>query len=293
MSYFSERENGELPRDKQEIDTKFWAAFVGFVSSYVSKNYFVEKFPNNCSETSFPIGINNQAIKAIFEAEISGISWPLLDYIVPKTNQAIDAVEFFARHISKPTNTVYHEYGRHNHLLSFDRKEGYAEYRDDVNRLFRRCRNPFELDYSSQASQVRRITHPILENLISQKMYTTDIELNRLLSEAIERFQDPRPNVREASLEKLWGGWERLKTYYSLNKKQGASELLEQAVTDSQLRKRINSKAKELTDIGNDFMIRHTETNKPRIAKTEHVDYLFHRLFALIWMLLKTSKIST
>lgn len=290
MPYFSERENGELPRDKQEIDAKFWAAFVGLVSNYVSGNYFAEKFPENCFETPFPIGINDQAIKAIFKAEIPGVSWPLRGNVVPRTNHAIDAVEFFARYISKPTQKKYHDYGRHNHLLAFDREEGYAEYRDTVNRLFRRCRNPFELDYSSQ---VHRIIPPILENVISQKMYTTDIELNRLLSIAIERFQDPRPGIREESLEKLWDVWERLKTYYSPDKKQSVLELLEQAIPEPQLREKINSEAQELTNIGNNFMIRHTETDKPRIEKTEHVDYLFHRLFALIWMLLKASKIST
>jgi hypothetical protein len=33
----------------------------------------------------------------------------------------------------------------------------------------------------------------------------------------------------------------------------------------------------ELTEIGNRFMVRHTETDKIPITESAHVDYLFHR----------------
>jgi hypothetical protein len=44
-----------------------------------------------------------------------------------------------------------------------------------------------------------------------------------------------------------------------------------------------------LTDIGNGFMIRHAEVGKTPIADDEHVDFLFHRLFAMVRLLLKKS----
>jgi hypothetical protein len=36
-------------------------------------------------------------------------------------------------------------------------------------------------------------------------------------------------------------------------------------------------------------MIRHTEVNKVAVEDSEHVDYLFHRLFALIRLILRKS----
>ena len=45
----------------------------------------------------------------------------------------------------------------------------------------------------------------------------------------------------------------------------------------------------QLTDIGNNFMIRHTEVTKPPITESIHVDYLFHRLFSFIRMLLQAN----
>ena len=40
-------------------------------------------------------------------------------------------------------------------------------------------------------------------------------------------------------------------------------------------------------DIGNAFLIRHTETNETPIESEESIDYLFHRLFAMVQFLLR------
>jgi len=42
-----------------------------------------------------------------------------------------------------------------------------------------------------------------------------------------------------------------------------------------------------LTTVGNTFHIRHSEVSQVELAGDNHVDYLFHRLFALIWLLLR------
>lgn len=44
-----------------------------------------------------------------------------------------------------------------------------------------------------------------------------------------------------------------------------------------------------ISKIENNF--RHTETDKTPIETDVHVDYLFHRLFALIWMVLQMRSI--
>ncbi len=63
--------------------------------------------------------------------------------------------------------------------------------------------------------------------------------------------------------------------------------LLTNAVKEPVLLARIEKEARELTEIGNSFMIRHTETNKVAIEGSANVDYLFHRMFALILLLLR------
>ena len=47
------------------------------------------------------------------------------------------------------------------------------------------------------------------------------------------------------------------------------------------------AEAKQLTDIGNAFQIRHSETTQERLHAAAQVDYLFHRLFSLVYLILR------
>jgi hypothetical protein len=65
--------------------------------------------------------------------------------------------------------------------------------------------------------------------------------------------------------------------------------ILDKGAAEPVLRARLESEARELNFIGNNLMIRHTEVGKPPIAESAQVDYLFHRMFAMIRLLLKSS----
>jgi hypothetical protein len=51
----------------------------------------------------------------------------------------------------------------------------------------------------------------------------------------------------------------------------------------------LEDEATALTQIGNRYMIRHTETDKIPVTESAHVDYLFQRMFAMLMLLLKSS----
>jgi hypothetical protein len=123
---------------------------------------------------------------------------------------------------------------------------------------------------------------------LAQSVFKTgDATLDELLEASRTKFLHRDLKVRKESLEKLWDAWERLKTIGpGKNKAEQAQGLLEKAVPEITFRARLEKEAKELTDIGNSFMIRHTETNKIPITDSSQVDYLFHRLFAMIRLLL-------
>lgn len=96
--------------------------------------------------------------------------------------------------------------------------------------------------------------------------------------------------IRREALEKLWDAWERLKSLSDPNdKKRSTKILLDRGSAEPNLRDRIESEAKQLTEIGNAFLIRHAEVTKTPITESIHVDYLFHRLFSLIRMLIQAN----
>lgn len=94
--------------------------------------------------------------------------------------------------------------------------------------------------------------------------------------------------IPSEALEKLWDAWERLKTIEPGNKKESVNTLLTKCATEPQFREVLENEAKELTWIGNNLGIRHSETTQESLERGEHVDYLFHRLFALINMIILT-----
>ncbi len=119
---------------------------------------------------------------------------------------------------------------------------------------------------------------------------TGDKILDEILEDARKKILNPSVQVREESLEKLWDAWERIKTLeQSSDKKQSVKALLDKASFEPKFRQVLEDEAKKITDIGNNFKIRHTEVDQTPLQKSEHIDYLFHRLFALIRMLLKLS----
>ena len=114
--------------------------------------------------------------------------------------------------------------------------------------------------------------------------------LDELLEAARNKYLDPNPTIRQESLKKLWDAWERLKTVEQPgNKKVSARALLDRAADEPRFRDVVEQDARALTDIGNHFTIRHSETDKAQLQRNEHVDYLFHRLFALLRLLLRAT----
>lgn len=88
-------------------------------------------------------------------------------------------------------------------------------------------------------------------------------------------------------LKDLWDAWERIKTLVDpCDKKKSMNALVDRISTDGPYRAALDTDAKELTPVGNQFHIRHSEVDKTPLESSTQVDYLFHRMFAMIRLLL-------
>ena len=209
----------------------------------------------------------------------------------PPTFDILKLIEFCWKHIAhaQPKPGGYHEFFGHDHL-QFDVGEGQEKFREAINEIFSCNELAYEL---KENGQIERLAPPVLrEQLASALFQTQDQQLNEYLETARSKFLTPRPDTRRESLEHLWDAWERLKTLGkgSDKKKQTADILDRVSGKDSpKFREALERESRELTRIGNELMIRHSEVGQESLAKDkdEQVDYLFHRLFSLIWMILK------
>lgn len=117
------------------------------------------------------------------------------------------------------------------------------------------------------------------ELLFDKQVQTDDDELNKLIKEAKDRFFNPKD--KQIAIEKLWDAFERIKTYYESNKKQ-SSEKLVSIISKNFNSELLDTEFQILTKIGNEYRIRHHETDKKEINETKHLNYLFFRMLSLI-----------
>src|SRR5699024_6681658 len=92
--------------------------------------------------------------------------------------------------------------------------------------------------------------------------YSKDEILLKKIEESKIYIRASDSDKKQIALEKIWDCFERLKTIYGDKKKQSLNELLNNiSRNSSELYSKLNQEFSELTKIGNEFQIRHFETN--------------------------------
>lgn len=129
-----------------------------------------------------------------------------------------------------------------------------------------------------------------IPDMLSDTIYglppSGDEKADELLRAAIELFRKHDPTSRRSAVEKLWDAWERLKTLPDEEPDKGNKILLNLAAGEVRFRDLLANEADCLHKVGNEFHIRHFKTESIEITRIEHYDYLFHRLIALLNLLL-------
>ena len=294
MTYFSEREQGERPRDNQDIADLAWGGIQALVRAGVEDGSFGATYPDTCPDGKGPVGTDANTFWQAMRAEIPNLQEQPWYYThgqpPPPTLDILDMIEFCWRAIGKPLRGSYHSFFDHHHL-SFDVEAGRDEFRDAVNCIFRRNGLAYEL---TSGGSITRLAPTVLhEELASAHFRTGYAELDRLLETARRKFLDPDEAVRREALETLWDAWERLKTLGTgADKKAQITELLDATAGTGppKFREALEWEARELTRIGNNLRIRHSEMSQERLSRSEYGDYLFHRLFSLVQLLLRASR---
>ena len=157
------------------------------------------------------------------------------------------------------------------------------EFKEKINEVFEFFNLPFLL---SDAGLIEKLTpYDVLSLEIAENIASiSEPGLKELLEEAISLHMQPNTVSHKDAVEKMWDALERLKTYHtSLSKKDSATKIVNAiAGEEPAFVALFNTEFKALTDIGNDFRIRHHETNRTDIKDLRHYDYFFNRCLSLV-----------
>jgi hypothetical protein len=286
---FTERHGMIEPRVKEELDVELTKGLLTVVTAKIDENLFGGAFSEECPDGgNNSVGCHLGKLKAGLAAYkvIWPYDWPNQNDEWPSDPQLFDLLEFLYEHAGLPTAYSHHSFFGHDHL-SYDQEEGRAKFEQDINRFLERNGLAFELKHG----ELTRMAPTGLQEALATTVFATgDHDLDRLLETAREKFLNRALEIRKEGLEKLWDAWERLKTIEpGADKPAQVKAILDKAAAEPVLRARLETEARELNFIGNNLMIRHTEVGKPPIAESAQVDYLFHRMFSMIRLLIKSS----
>lgn len=294
---FTERHGSAKPRTREVLGDDVRDAILALVQARVEEEWFGEAYPERCADgypragTDIPklrAALKGYALRLPSLLERPNSAWPELSTpkpMAPSDAEVFDLLEFSYEMVAEPHDRGYHSFMGHTHY-SYDKARGQDRFAADVNRIFERNGIAYEL----RDGEVRRLAPDKLhEALEAARFRTGDATLDELLESARRKILSRDLGTRRESLEKLWDAWERVKTLEPGDKKTSVGSLLTKAASDAPLRDRLDKEARELTEIGNSFMIRHTEVGKVPVTESLHIDYLFHRMFALVSLLLRSS----
>lgn len=195
----------------------------------------------------------------------------------------LDFIEFIGENVRDITNKSFHSYFGHHHLSFSSSNSVFAEFQKDINAIMKKTGLLYELNMDGYVERIEEngVLNEEIEKVLNS---VTEQGLKELLETSIVLHKSTRPSDHKDAVEKIWDALERLKTYYTaLDKKASATKIVnDMANGQHNFISLFNDEFKALTDIGNNYRIRHHETNKIDITDNRHYDYFFNRCLSLI-----------
>ena len=281
VDYYSDRVQGPRDRKNEEITPAVWGGIVALFERGVAYPWFGKDFPEQCEDHEGVCGCDEWMLQLALTAEIPDLGWPLRSGSVPPTLAVLDLLQFMHEHASAPRERSYHSFYGHHHL-TFSVTKGRAEMRERINQLLARGGMVYEL---GEDGQIEHLASPALEEQLATELPPTgDDKFDDLMQSAIEKFRSRDIRVRREALEPLWDAFERSKTMLQSDKREGVKALIDAATASADPREAelLEQEMRQLTDIGNEFRIRHHETTRAE-RSDELSEQFFARMYAFIY----------
>ena len=299
MAYYTERHGMRRPVVKTyDISIEKYALLLHCCEKYY--NNLAWKYPEQCPDGHGCCGIDHEQFRMDLRYEIPSlyrdnadcIAVPTVHYNIFSSNNEedeydqfalLDLIEFFAKNVRDVVVGGFHSYWGHHHLTCQNSRNVCAQFRDEINDIFRKTGLLYELNTDLQVERIVE-NSPLTPAVESAIAAVKEVGTRELLQEAILLHRSPYPaDIRDA-VEKLWDAYERLKSYYTTMKKEKSAEKIvnDMAAGQAPYVTLFDTEFRALTNIGNGFRIRHHETDKVEITDVRYYDYFFNRCLSLI-----------
>ena len=298
MSLYTERHGMRTPIERTySISIKAYSRLFDCCSRYFE--YMAWKYPEECPDGNSCCGLDYDKFDMDMEFEIptlfrrngriskpQSIQLPFEDEpINDEFDQyaLIDLIEFVAQNIRDITRKSYHSFFRHDDLSFGETNEIAGKFIEEINRTFQQTGLLYQLTINLEVERIEE-TAILTEKMEKDIRSIKEPGLRELLIMAVQKHKSPYSNDQKDAVEKIWDAFERLKTYYTNKSKRESADQIISDMSDGKdaYMELFTAEFKLLTEIGNNYRIRHHETNKIDITDIRHYDYFFNRCLALI-----------
>ena len=286
--YYSQRQTRTRQSPQSQLGRNLWVAFMTYLGRLSDQNYFCEKFADSCSD-GHPMGRSDEAVASRMRQELGAIQWPPDRHDLPNTERILDFIEFFFRHIAKPTKSWDHDYCGHSHPTEYDGPKGRYEYTVEINAMLKRFNHPYRLQ---KGSIVRTGSETLDTRIAAVELRTTDTHLLRLLGSAQESFYDKSGTKKLEGLRSLVDAFERIKTLEGQDKKTSVRKVIDRLSPLDEIRQQFDEHLRKMTDLANRYTIRHHESGKIILDDVAIIEYLFYSYYNLIRLILEKYEIA-
>ena len=295
MSYYTERHGLRKPLERTyDITVDMYAILFDCCSRYFDN--IAWKYPAICPDGNACCGLDYRKFSHALIFEIPSIYMNdrhTIDKPMPKAwgdfdeeydqYALLDLIELISNESKDIISRYNHTYFKHDHLIFGETNKIVVEFRNQINALFEKMGLLYQLSENGMVERI--VENGVLSKEIEREVNSVqEPGLRELLKDAIILYKTPGPQARQDSVEKIWDALERLKSYYTtMDKKDSASKIVNDiAGGDSNFYQIFDTEFFALTKIGNNFRIRHHETDTIDITDSKHYDYFFNRCLSLI-----------
>jgi hypothetical protein len=263
---------------------RFWPAFCAYISELMDNGYLASSFgfKTNCHNAG---GCSLDALSLAIVQRLGRLGWPIDNSAELGKGDVLDLVEFFHSVVAVP-KWFYCGYCSVQAVEDGDHIAAQRSYTEHVNGLFRRFNQP----YSVEAGRVVREHAFILHRPDwASDFPTDDSQLTELLNRAVSDFFDCRADRKLIGLQSIVDAFERIKSMQGGDKKKSTATLIAKVSPDVRVAGHLDALFRELTNIGNEYAIRHHEIDKRPLDDETLVEFLFFSYYNLIRFALTSS----
>lgn len=294
MSYFTERHGLRAPVERTEKMTlEMYSVIYDCCEKYYENISW--KYPEECPDGNGCCGMDYQKfstaitfeIPTLFKNQNGKLDKPRRDYYDREDTfdqfALLDLIELIYAESKDISNRYWHSYYRHDDISFTNTKGCSTIFKKEINEIFDKTGLLYKL---SDFGMVERVVlnSPLTKDIEAKVAQVSEKGTRELLEDAILLYKTPAPAARNDAVEKIWDALERLKTYYiTLDKKKSIEKIvLDMANGKQEFATVFNDEFVALTKIGNNFRIRHHETDKIEITDARYYDYFFNRCLSLV-----------